>query len=194
MTVIEDRLAQIEALTLSKGAHDPDGKFCVMEAVAYLAGEPWSDTPDCASPVIGAFLRSWNDTLSDDDRQNLKRYIPRLVGSKGTPEHEDRRAWMALDWLVRDYTPAWLRLARLDVHADILTALPEFKAGMSVPSVRPAIEAARKDANAAWAAAWAAAGDAAGDALRPTVEALQESAHRLVDRMLDVGGEGDHAE
>ena len=41
----------------------------------------------------------------------------------------------------------------------------------------------------AWAAAWAAAGDAAwaaaGDALKPTTAALQESALKLIDRLID---------
>ena len=216
------RTLDLDTITLGKGSHPAPsdaphgGDLCVMEAVAWIAGEPWSDSPSCASEVIGAFLRSWNDTLPDDDRQNLKRYIPRLVGSAGTPEQEDARAWMSLDWLVRTYTPAWLRLAGLVEQADTLAGLPEFRAGVDVSSIRPTIEAVRKDATAAWAAAgaaawaaaggaaWAAAGDAAGaaaeaaaeaagdagdaarDALRPTVVELQESAHGLVDRMLAV--------
>ena len=216
------RTLDLDTITLGKGSHPAPsdaphgGDLCVMEAVAWIAGEPWSDSPSCASEVIGAFLRSWNDTLPDDDRQNLKRYIPRLVGSAGTPEQEDARAWMSLDWLVRTYTPAWLRLAGLVEQADTLAGLPEFRAGVDVSSIRPTIEAVRKDATAAWAAAgaaaWAAAGGAAwdaagaaawdaaeaagaaaraaawaaGDALRPTVVELQESAHGLVDRMLAV--------
>lgn len=51
----------LDTLQLAFGGHDPGDDMCVMEAVAYLAGEPWSDRPECASPVIGAFLRSWND-------------------------------------------------------------------------------------------------------------------------------------
>ena len=80
----------LDELHLEHGAHaKPDDGMCVMEAVAYIAGEPWSDTPECASPVIGAFLRSWNDSLDDDTRQSLKPYITRLVGSKSTDEVED---------------------------------------------------------------------------------------------------------
>ena len=209
------RTLDLDHISLGAGCHQPpdptpvDGGLCVMEAVAWVAGEPWSDHPKCASPVVGAFLRSWNDTLNDDDRQNLKQYIPRLVGSAGTPELEERRAWMALDWLVRTYTPAWLRLAGLTGQADTLAGLPEFRKGMDVPSIRSTIEAVRADARAAGAAAGAAAWDAAGDAardaardaawaaagaaawaaaraaVRPTVVELQQSAHGLVDRMLD---------
>ena len=159
----------LDALHLEAGGHDDEkDAMCVMEAVAFIAGEPWSDHPECASPVIGAFLRSWNDVLDDDTRQSLKRYIPRLVGSKGTPEQEDARAWLALDWLVRTYTPAWLRLAGLTDQADRLAGLGEFRAGMDVPAIRPVIDAVRSDAaaarDAAWDAAWDAAGAAAWDA------------------------------
>ena len=165
MTVIQSRLPDLEAIQLQAGSHNsPDEGMCVMEAAAWVAGEPFSDHPQCASKVIGAFLRSWNDTLDDAGRQTLKPYIVRLVGSAGTPEQEDRRAWMALDWLVRSYTPAWLRLSGLTDQAATLAGLPEFVAGMDVPSIRPAINAVRKDAAAAWAAAWDAAGDAAWDA------------------------------
>jgi hypothetical protein len=129
-----------------------------------VAGEPWSDHPVCASKVIGAFLRSWNDTLNDDDRNRLlKPYVTRLVGTAGTAAQEDRRAWMCLDWLVRTYTPAWLRAAELDTQAALLAGLPEFEAGMDVPSIRPAVVSVRTDAHAAWAAAWDVAREAAGD-------------------------------
>ncbi|WP_201451754.1 hypothetical protein [Rhodovarius lipocyclicus] len=165
---------------LSSGGHHPsDGEMCVMEAVAFVAGEPWSDSPACACPVIGAFLRAWNDGLPDDERDALLRpLIPRLVGTKSTPAVEHRRSLMAADWLVREHTPAWLRLAGLTAQADALAGLPEITSMAQVPSIRPAIEAARRDAAAAWDAArdaawdaardaaWAAAWDAAWDAAR----------------------------
>ena len=177
----------LDALALKSGAHsDPDAGMCVMEAVAFIAGEPFSDHPQCASPIIGAFLRSWNDSLPDADRQQLKQYIPRLVGTRSTPEVEDARGWMCLDWLVRTYTPAWLRLAGLTEQATRLTDLPEFRAGMDVPSIRPTIDAVREDARAAWAAAWDAARDAARaaarDAARDAAWAVARDAARDVAR------------
>jgi len=132
-----------------------------MEAVSFVAREPWSDHPVCASAVIGAFLRSWNDELNNDDRNRLlKPLVPALVGTAGTPEQEDTRVWMALDWLVRVCTPVWLRAAGLLDHADRLEALPELHVGMDVPSFRATIDAVRSDAAAAWAAAEAEPGDA----------------------------------
>ena len=198
----------IDKVVLKEGSHrSPSEGLCVMEAVAYIAREQHSDHPECVSPVIAAFMRSWNDALSTEDRQRLKALIPVVMDTASTAEDEDRRAWMCIDWLVRAYTPAWLRLANLDEQAARLEALPRFKAGMDVPSVRPVIDAVRSDAAAAWAAAgdaagaaaWAAAGAAAraaagaaagdaagaaaGAALRPTVVELQASAFALVERM-----------
>jgi len=158
--------------------------MCIMEAVAFVAGEAWSDRPACASPVVAAFLRSWNDGISDDDRDRLLPaavWVPRLVGSRGDDATEERRAYLALDWLVRVHSPAWLDLVpSLAPHAAGLRALPEIvdmtTAGRAGDTVRAAGDAARDAARAA-----------AGAALRPTVETLQQSAHGLLDRMLACG-------
>jgi hypothetical protein len=189
------RTINLDSLVLEKGVHAPsDAEMCVMEAVAYVAGEPWSDRPACASKVIGAFLRSWNDTLNDDDRNRLlKPYVTRLVGTVGTAAQEDRRAWMCLDWLVRTYTPAWLRAAKLDTQAAVLAGLPEFEAGMDVPSIRPAARAAAAawDAarEAAGEAAWAAAGAAAGAAARAAAGDAARAAAAAGDASGDAAGE-----
>ena len=116
----------LEELTLGSGSHSgPSDGMCVMEAAAYMAGEPWSDHPTCVSPVIAAFLRSWNDSLPDSDRGQLVRYLANVHdgGVLGTgpasPELENRRSWLAVDWSVRVHTPAWLRLVpALADHAE----------------------------------------------------------------------------
>src|ERR1051325_7598025 len=161
--IIAERLEKINRLNLKSGSHDPNSTFCVMEAVAFVAGEPWSDHPDCACPVISAFLRSWNDSLpTDADRDRLlKPLVPKLVGTKATAKVEKRRAIMATDWFIRIHLPAWLRLAGLTQQADAVSSLPEITDFSKCPSLQPSLEAIRKDVAAAWAAAWAAAGDAA---------------------------------
>ena len=196
----------LDELHLEKGAHNrrEDG-LCIMEAAAWLAGQEHTDAPACVSPVLRSFLTSWNDSLDDDTRQRLKPYAWKVLGTAGDPVADERRAWMATDWLVRVHTPAWLRLAGLTSHADALAGLPEVTNGAQVPSIKPALEAARKDAAAAWAAVWDAAGDAvwdaagdaawaaagdaawaaAGAALAPTVTELQASAFVLLDRMVE---------
>jgi hypothetical protein len=180
MTIAPDRLAELDALTLASGGHESWEKgACVMEAVAYVAGEPFSAYPECASPVIGAFLRSWNDRLDDETRQRLKPYIPRLVGTKGTKRQEEKRAWMATDCLAREYVPAFLRLAGLTEHAEELEGLAALTTAKRAEKAQPTLAAARDAARiAAWAAVWDA-GAAAGEALAPTVAVLQESAFGL---------------
>jgi hypothetical protein len=144
--------------------------------------------PECACPVISAFLRSWNDSLPDGERDTLLRpLVIKLVGTRSTKKIEHRRSLMCADWLVRVQTPAWLRLAKLTEQADLLANLPEITSMAQVPSLRGPIEAVRKDAAAAWAAVGAAARDAARDALRPTTIELQRSALALVERMISCG-------
>ena len=158
MTTPRERLAALPPL--SAGAHEQVGEgACVMEAVAYVAGEPWSDKPACACPVLGAFLRTWNDDLSDTDRDRLLRpLVRRLVGSRSTPEVEARRSWLAMDWLVRTNAPTWLRLVpALVPHAAALTDLPPIVDAQTAAAHQSTFNAA---GDAAWAVAWAA-GDAA---------------------------------
>jgi hypothetical protein len=154
-------------VTLKKGGHDgkTPGDWCVMEAAAYFAHEPWSDHPECVSPVIGAFLRRWNDDLDDDGRQMLVPYIAKVVGTNTGAADDTRRAWMATDWMVRTYLPAWLRLAKLEEQAAAVEALPELVGPATWRGMESTVLRVRKAADAAWAAAWAA-GDAAWDAAR----------------------------
>jgi len=184
VSVLEERLSYLEPLVLESGGHDPPNNglvhACVMEAVAYVAGEAWSDHPECASPVLGAFLRSWNDSLPDDDRQMLKALIPRLVGTKASKAVEEKRAWMATDWLARECAPAFLRLAGLTEHAETLEGLAALTTTKRAEKAQPKLAAAGAAAwdaaraaawDAAGAAAWAAAWDAAWDAARAAARA-----------------------
>jgi len=118
MSIDTDRLAKIETLRLAKGAHDSFASGAgVMEAVAYVAGEPFSDHPQCASPVVGAFLRSWNDRLDDETRQRLKPYVLRLVGTAGSDNDERRRRDMLWEWVLGTLVPTWLETAGMHAEA-----------------------------------------------------------------------------
>jgi hypothetical protein len=118
MSIDTDRLAKVEALRLAKGAHDSFAKGAsVMEAVAYVAGEPFSDHPQCASPVVGAFLRAWNDRLDDETRQHLKPYVVRLVGTAGSDKEERRRRDMLREWVLGTLVPTWLETAGMHAEA-----------------------------------------------------------------------------
>jgi hypothetical protein len=199
-TVYREKLPPLGffGIDLRKGSHKSRERgVCALEAVAWLAGEPHSDRPQCACPVIAAFVISWNDALPTDEDRNrlLKPLIPRLVGSRSTKAVEERRAYLALDWLIRVQTPAWLDLTdSLKPHAAALRALDAIQdmatakaAGSTVRGAESAAAAAGDAAgDAAWDAAGDAARDAAGDALKPTVSALQVSALDLIERMLAV--------
>ncbi len=120
-----------EAFVIGHGAHSsPEDGMCVMEAIAFVAGEPFSDHPTCASPTVASFLRQFNDRLPDDETRTklLARLIPKLVGSKGSAALEERRRWMLVDFAIRVATPRWLDLAKLTAEAATLRALPEVTA------------------------------------------------------------------
>ncbi len=181
--VIDEHWRKVQGISLKKGAHSPNSTYCVMEAVAFVAGEPWSDHPQCACPVISNFLRNWNDSLPSDSERDrlLKPLIPRLVGTRNAAL-ERRRATMAADWLVRFHLPAWLRLAGLTAQSEALASLPEITDFANCPSLRGPLDAAQRDANAAWNVAWNVAGKAAGNAARDAVWAAVWDAARAAVR------------
>ena len=57
-----------------------------------LADEPFSDRPVTASPVIAALLRTYNDGLDDERRQDLYPMAAAVVGSLGGRAVEEARA------------------------------------------------------------------------------------------------------
>ena len=145
---IEQRLSEI--VTLAPGSHETfESGYCAMEAVSYLAGEDFTDSPRCACPVITAFVQAWNDGMEEADRNEfLKPLLVKIVGTRDKTK-EEKRSLLAADWLVRTHTPAWLRLAGLETQAEALESLPEITDMAQVPSIRPAVEAARDDARSA---------------------------------------------
>ena len=158
----------LENLHLAHGGHETrDDGLCLLEAVAWFAGKPHTDHPPCVSPVLGAYGRSLNDVLPDAPRQQLRPFIPALPGTAGDGKDETR-GYIALDWLIRTYTPAWLDLAGLSEEAAALRDFRRIADLAAAQAVRPHALAARDKAAAAGAAAgvaaWAAAWDAAGDA------------------------------
>ena len=147
----QERLSAVKELYA--GQHTPDSKMCLLEAVAYVAGESWSDSPQCVSPVLAAFGRGWNDGMrSNKEREQLRQYIPLLINTVSTQEVESRRSYMAADWIIRTHLPTWLRLAGLSAKADALASLPPIVNKSDVVAARPFIETAE-------AAAWTAARD-----------------------------------
>jgi hypothetical protein len=187
IAIAKARLDRLDTVTLKSGAHNPNGTFCVMEFAAWLAHEPWSDSPECVSPVIAAFARNWNDSLSEDDRNRLlKPLVLDMIGTATTPEDEQTRAWMATDWLARVHTPAWLRLAGLTTEAQALESCARIVDAATATAAQPRLVESRQASAAASAAAWdaasaaasAAAWDAASAAARAAASAAASAAAR----------------
>jgi hypothetical protein len=108
-----------QTMRLSAGRHrSPSAGACVMELASMLAEEPFSDRSGTVSPVVGAFLRTYNDGVGDGRRQDLIPIAPLIVGSAGSRALEDERAARCL------------RFAR-----ELVVALPRGRAalGMATP-------------------------------------------------------------
>jgi hypothetical protein len=179
----------IDNLTIRHGKHNPPNgrvETCAMEA-AYLRwatrkGLPkkkivtgWTDSLACVCPLIGGFVRNWNDGIADTpegDATRTRIFTPEILDllpeTRGDDALMRRRMWMAIDWDIRTRTPAFLRLANLETCAVALESLPEIVSQAGLTNARVACKEARKQGAAARAAAraaaWAAAGDAAWDA------------------------------
>lgn len=69
-----------------------------MELASMLAGEPFSDHPKAVCPVIGVFLRAYNDALDDTRRQDLYAYAAKVVGSRVSAAVEEEREAQMIEW------------------------------------------------------------------------------------------------
>lgn len=136
--------------TLAYGTHaTPDEGRCAMEWVSYIAGEPHSDEPACVSPAVRAFCTTFNDSLDHSPRQRLRPYLARTIGTAGDG-FDETRAWLAMDWLIRTYTPTWLRASSLgDVAAQLRALAPVLDVTTLHAALRP-LGAARTAARTTW--------------------------------------------
>lgn len=71
-------------LKLSGGKHESiEQGTCFMELVAFMAGEPHSDHPKCACPLLTDFGIRINDHASDEDRQKyLLPLVPMMLDTR----------------------------------------------------------------------------------------------------------------
>jgi len=145
--------SKLDALQLTRGTHgDPEGGLCLMEAVAYLTGEPHSDRLECVSPVLGSWGRAINDAMPDARRQELKVFIPDMVGTADDGKDE-ARSFMCADFAVGVIAPMALDAAGLSGHATKLRELPEI---VDKKTATAAAALAYRAADAAYRAASAA--------------------------------------
>ena len=196
-TDIETKLTGI---ILKEGAHDSisDG-MCAMEAVAWLAGEPHSDAPACACPVVAKFVTRLNDRISDDVTRTelLRPILPKIIGTRAGREAMIKRGFIAADYAVRVFSPMALearggmdaakalRAARIIVDPE--TALEGAAVAYAVANA--AYAAASSAAYAAYAAAnyAASAANAACAAASKAVEGeVYNESVRMIEAMIAV--------
>ena len=210
--IIKERAEKLNTFKFDKGSHKSiEAGMCATEMASWIAGEPWSDYPKCVSPVIASFMQSWNDDIIDDDERTalLADLVPLTVGTANGKEVEERRAFMCMDWIVREFIPTWLESCdgkRYKKHATALRLVPEITSWQGLIDATPMLADATKEATAVRAAVRAAtraaanaatmnaavdtaidvAIAAANAALKPTKEKLQQSARQLVRRMCEL--------
>ncbi len=87
------RVTSHPTVRLSPGRHrSPHAGVCVMELASMLADEPFSDRAGAVSPVIGAFLPTYNDGIDDSRRQDLYPLAALVVGTTASRAVEEERA------------------------------------------------------------------------------------------------------
>jgi hypothetical protein len=69
-----------------------------MELSSMLAGEPFTDRPECVCPVLAEFMRTYNDEVDERRRSDLYDYASKAVGTRAGNDIERLRANMCLRW------------------------------------------------------------------------------------------------
>jgi hypothetical protein len=114
------------SVRLEPGSHrSPADGVCIVELASMIGGEPFSDRPECVCPVIAAFLRGWNDRAGYFDRQRLRPYAHRVVGTGGYRRISRIRRDLCLRWAGADLGAGPLRraLARAAMRVRIAWAV-----------------------------------------------------------------------
>lgn len=158
----------LDSLRLEPGRHrSPRDGLCLLELTSILAEERFSDRPRCVCKVIAAFLRGWNDRSGHAQRQRLRPYAKRVIGSRARRSITHRRRDICLIWAGADLSGNFLSRAirRFAMRLRILALF----------GVRPALRL----------------NDGAGELAARVVFARYDSATglRLVDTLLEVGTE-----
>ena len=105
-------------LVLTRGPHQTaEEGLNILEAAAYLDGEPHSDHPESVSVALATFLRSIELWLENAERQRFAFLVPRLVDTAGSDLEEQSRAFAIADYAGRGVV---LALLEHSGHADTL--------------------------------------------------------------------------
>ena len=106
-------------------AHGPhatrENGMCAMEWTAYLAGEAHSDSPKCVSGVLRNWFVGLNDAMLDHDRQRLRPYLARTIGTMD--DGHDQERIKLLETYSKNYHPEFDSASRrrtgLKIHPEL---------------------------------------------------------------------------
>ncbi len=169
----------VKEAVLYRGGHESPSNMegpceeCIMELVSRIEvvckfeQAKFSDNPLTVCPVIRSFCISLNDNIGHDERQLLKPYAIKLLGTKTTREIEIKRAFICANWACRVLLPQLMFSLGKDEIAANLKKLKPVVDGPTADAAANAADAANAAANAADAAYYdadAAANTAAADA------------------------------
>jgi len=145
---------------------------------------------DSASPVLGVYGKNLEACIPPPLRKTVRSFIPLLQGTAEDGK-DPARGYLVLDWFIRAYVAAWLRLVpELVAVADKLAGLPAIRgiedaavAGCIVRDVAATVEtlsseAATTASDETWDIAWVAALDATWAAGRNPAWAVARGAVR----------------
>lgn len=127
-----------QTVKLSRGKHNsPEDGACVMELASMLAGEPFSDHPASVCPVIGSFLRAYNDWIDDERRQDLYAYAAKVLGSRAPRSVVQARADRLTRWTGEiKHRRRWTRLLLAGALQDLaLGPLPDDVGSRAVQAI-----------------------------------------------------------
>jgi hypothetical protein len=130
-------LVSYQTIPLSTGKHaSPEDGACVMELASMLAGEPFSDRPRSVCPVIGSFLRAYNDRIDDVRRQDLYAYAAKVVGSRASEDVQHARAERLRAWALElHWSRRLLRLVPARLRAWLPTPPADFVGSHAVCAI-----------------------------------------------------------
>lgn len=131
MGLNQERLDEVNKFNLKVGSGSSIENACVMEMVAYIAGEPWSDHPVCACPILTTYAIRLNDAFNDEHRQKLKPFIPMLVDTKIDDAVQIKRKQLIMWRNVTATYPILLDNIKLNEISEKLRSFPNSVDGMA---------------------------------------------------------------
>jgi hypothetical protein len=130
-----------------------DRSEVVQEMTDWLEDRP-RNQPACVCPVIANFLLAWKNAARDNGKSvAMEELVDLSIGTIGNDELENRRAFMCMDWMIRQVIPTWLDVAMEQQYrtaAIALRASPKIESFEALKKIAPILEMIDGEAFATW--------------------------------------------